>query len=72
MRMVLLHGSWHTGEHFTPVAERLRSFGHEVYTPTILGYGFDVDKSVDPAAQVEGMRDYIVSNAAARRGGPAY
>ena len=62
MRMVLLHGSWHTGEHLKPVAERLRSFGHEVYTPTILGHGFDVDKSVNLAGQVDELISYITSN----------
>src|SRR5579863_5519840 len=61
MRMVLLHGSWHTGEHLEPVADRLRSKGHVVFTPTILGHGFGVDKSVDLAAQVDDMQSYIVS-----------
>lgn len=34
---VLVHGAWHTGELFEPVADHLRAKGHQVYCPTLAG-----------------------------------
>jgi len=34
---VLVHGAWHTGAEFEPVAAPIRAHGHQVYTPTIKG-----------------------------------
>jgi pimeloyl-ACP methyl ester carboxylesterase len=34
---VLVHGAWHTGELFEPVAQALRARGHVVHTPTLAG-----------------------------------
>jgi len=34
---VLVHGAWHTGDHFEPLAEPIRAAGHTVHTPTIAG-----------------------------------
>ncbi|MEQ8517192.1 MAG: alpha/beta hydrolase [Chromatocurvus sp.] len=36
---VLVHGTWHGGWEWVYVAERLRSAGHRVYTPTCTGCG---------------------------------
>jgi pimeloyl-ACP methyl ester carboxylesterase len=36
---VLVHGAWHGGWCWRPVAERLRAAGHEVHTPTLTGLG---------------------------------
>ena len=36
---VLVHGAWHGGWCYDLVAQRLRSEGHEVYTPTLTGLG---------------------------------
>lgn len=36
---VLLHGAWHGGWCWRPVAERLRAAGHRVFTPTQTGLG---------------------------------
>lgn len=36
---VLVHGTWHGGWAWVHVAERLRSLGHRVYTPTVTGCG---------------------------------
>ncbi|MDX8481855.1 alpha/beta hydrolase [Mesorhizobium sp. VK24D] len=36
---VLVHGAWHGGWCYDLVAKRLRSEGHEVYTPTLTGLG---------------------------------
>jgi hypothetical protein len=34
---VLVHGAWHTGELFEPLAAPIRAAGHEVHTPTLAG-----------------------------------
>ncbi|PAY07277.1 alpha/beta hydrolase [Bradyrhizobium sp. UFLA03-84] len=34
---VLVHGAWHTGAEFEPVAAAIRKAGHVVHTPTIRG-----------------------------------
>jgi pimeloyl-ACP methyl ester carboxylesterase len=60
MRIVLVHGSWHTGELWNPVAEDLRSGGHDVHTPTVAGHGKGADKKVDHAACTESIVDYLV------------
>jgi pimeloyl-ACP methyl ester carboxylesterase len=36
---VLVHGAWHGGWVFSRVADRLRRFGHRVFTPTLTGMG---------------------------------
>jgi pimeloyl-ACP methyl ester carboxylesterase len=36
---VLVHGSWHGGWCWRPVAPQLRAAGHEVFTPTLSGLG---------------------------------
>lgn len=37
--MVLVHGGWHGGWVWRPVADRLRAAGHEVHAPTLTGVG---------------------------------
>lgn len=59
MKFVLIHGSWHTGEHWEPVAGYLREAGHEVYTPTVAGHGKGVDKAVTHADCVRSIVDYV-------------
>lgn len=58
---VLVHGSWHDGGLWGPVAEALRAFGAEVHTPTVAGHGDGVDKAVDHAACVASIVDYLVA-----------
>lgn len=36
---VLVHGAWHGGWCWEPVARRLRDAGHRVFTPTLTGLG---------------------------------
>jgi pimeloyl-ACP methyl ester carboxylesterase len=36
---VLVHGAWHGGWCYKPVARLLREAGHQVYTPTLTGLG---------------------------------
>ncbi|MYW96172.1 alpha/beta hydrolase [Amycolatopsis rubida] len=50
---VLVHGAWHGGWCWRPVAERMRAVGHRVLTPTLPGFA-DGD---DPAAH--GLDDVI-------------
>jgi pimeloyl-ACP methyl ester carboxylesterase len=60
MRIVLVHGSWHTGELWAPVADHLRAAGHEVHTPTVAGHGKGVDKRVNHAQCTQSITDYLV------------
>lgn len=43
---VLVHGSWHDGSLWEPVASHLRTSGHTVHTPTVAGHGKDANKAV--------------------------
>ncbi|MGG7104768.1 alpha/beta fold hydrolase [Rhodococcus sp. 24CO] len=56
---VLIHGAWHTGDHWAPVAESLRADGHRVYTPTVAGFR-ESDPSVSHADGVDSIVQYIV------------
>jgi len=60
MRITLVHGSWHTGELWAPVADHLRAAGHEVHTPTVAGHGKGVDKRVNHAQCTQSITDYLV------------
>ncbi|MGH8010611.1 MAG: alpha/beta fold hydrolase, partial [Candidatus Binatia bacterium] len=55
---VLVHGAWHTGEHWAPVAKHLLAVGHRVYTPTVSGFGVS-QMSVRHADGVESIVRYI-------------
>jgi len=69
---VLVHGGGHGGWCYQPVARRLRSAGHEVYTPTLTGLGershlvspaIDLDlhiTDVVAALHYEDLRDVIL------------
>ncbi|WMT76447.1 alpha/beta hydrolase [Bradyrhizobium sp. Ash2021] len=68
-KFVLIHGSWHPGENWGPVAKRLEQQSHSVVAPTVLGHGLNVDKRVDHAQQVDdlvaqivkaGLRDFVL------------
>jgi len=61
MKFVLIHGAWHTGEHWQPVAEQLRKAGHEVHTPTIAGHGKNADKAVNHADCTRSIVDYLAT-----------
>ncbi|MBN9082859.1 MAG: alpha/beta hydrolase [Rhizobiales bacterium 62-17] len=56
---VLIHGAWHTGEHWAPVAKRLEQLGHKVTAPTVLGPGKGVDKNVTHAQQIADLVNQI-------------
>jgi len=61
MRFVLVHGSWHTGELWQPVADALRRAGHEVHTPTVAGHGKGVDKRVNHAQCTQSIVEHVVA-----------
>lgn len=61
MRFVLVHGSWHTGELWEPVASLLRQAGHEVHTPTVAGHGAGVDKRVNHAQCTQSIVDHLTA-----------
>ena len=55
---VLVHGAWHGGWAWQPVAQRLRSAGHHVTTPTLTGLGERshlVEADTDLATHVEDL-----------------
>lgn len=56
---VLIHGAWHTGEHWAPVAKRLEQLGHKVTAPTVLGHGKGVNKNVTHAQQIDDLVSQI-------------
>jgi pimeloyl-ACP methyl ester carboxylesterase len=56
---VLIHGSWHDGTVWEPVAQLLRDAGHEVHTPTVAGHGKNVPKNVNHAQCTASIVDYI-------------
>jgi pimeloyl-ACP methyl ester carboxylesterase len=58
---VLVHGSWHDGDHWAPVVERLTERGHTAHAPTIAGHGNNVDKKVDHNDCVNSVVDYITA-----------
>lgn len=62
MRIVLVHGSWHTGELWSDVARPLRAADHEVHTPTIAGHGAGADKRVNHAQCTRSIVDYLVQH----------
>jgi pimeloyl-ACP methyl ester carboxylesterase len=50
MKFLLVHGGWQGGWCWDRVAERLRSAGHEVFAPTLIGLGPDESDRVDVKA----------------------
>lgn len=59
---VLVHGSWHDGPLWEPVATPLRAAGHTVHTPTVAGHGNGVDKAVDHDDCVASIVEYFTAN----------
>ncbi|HEX7005510.1 MAG TPA: alpha/beta hydrolase family protein [Alphaproteobacteria bacterium] len=59
---VLVHGSWHTGEHWAPVVKHLEKQGHKAFAPTVAGHGKGVPKNVNHAQCTQSVVDYILKN----------
>ncbi|MEO6827667.1 MAG: alpha/beta fold hydrolase [Microbacteriaceae bacterium] len=62
LTFVLVHGSWHDGGHWAPVAARLTELGHAAHTPTVAGHGKGVDKAVTHDDCVASVVDYILQH----------
>ncbi|MFB9128852.1 alpha/beta fold hydrolase [Paraburkholderia dipogonis] len=62
---VLVHGAWHYGDLWAPVAENLRIAGHEVHTPTVAGHAYNAqprERDVGHADGVASVVEYIRRN----------
>jgi pimeloyl-ACP methyl ester carboxylesterase len=57
---VLVHGAWHDGSAYEPIAQRLETHGHTAYAPTQAGHGENVDKDVSHADCTQSIVDFIV------------
>lgn len=60
---VLVHGAWHTGAEFEPVAEAIRAEGHTVHCPTIAGNRPGDSKEIGLDTAVTSIVDYLADNA---------
>jgi pimeloyl-ACP methyl ester carboxylesterase len=59
---VLVHGAWHTGKEFEPVAALITAAGHPTFTPTIMGNRPGDPKAVGLAEAIGSIIDYLVEN----------
>ena len=59
---VLVHGAWHTGELFEPVAKPIREAGHTVHCPTVTGNNPGDLRTTGLDVAITSITDYIESN----------
>ena len=59
---VLIHGAWHTGELLEETAIPIKSSGHKVYLPTVVGNRPGDSKSVGLVEAIQSIVDYINEN----------
>ena len=59
---VLVHGAWHTGAEFEPVAATIRKAGHVVHTPTIKGNRPGDRKDSGLAEAIQSIVDYLAEH----------
>ncbi|CAM5563327.1 Haloalkane dehalogenase [Streptomyces alboniger] len=59
LTFVLIHGAWHDGSLWEPVASHLRTEGHVVHTPTVAGFGSGASTDVAHADGVTSIVRYI-------------
>lgn len=60
--IVLIHGSWHDGTLWEPVAKYLRKLGATVHCPTIAGHGPNANRNVNHAQCTESIVNYLIEN----------
>ena len=58
---VLVHGAWHTGELFEPLAAPIRAAGHEVHCPTIAGNRPEDPRTLGLDAAIDSIVDFLES-----------
>lgn len=56
---VLVHGAWHNGELFEPVAAAMRADGHTVHLPTLAGNHPGDSKTTGLGAAIASLLDFI-------------
>lgn len=56
---VLVHGAWHTGELFEPVAEPIRAAGHQVHCPTLAGNNPGDPRTVGLEQAIASLVEYL-------------
>ena len=59
---VLVHGAWHTGADFEPVAAPIRAVGHQVHTPTIAGNRPGDVKTTGLKEAIQSIADYLAEH----------
>lgn len=59
---VLVHGAWHTGEHFEPVADVIRREGHTVHCPTVAGNRPGDPRTTGLADAISSVVAYLTDN----------
>ena len=59
---VLVHGAWHTGKEFEPVAESIEAAGHKPFTPTIKGNRPQDPRNVGLTEAIQSIVDYLALN----------
>lgn len=59
---VLVHGAWHTGELFAPLAEAIRSMGHDVHCPTLAGNNPGDAKTIGLEVAISSIVDYFIKH----------
>src|SRR5437763_13518444 len=59
-RFVLVHGSWHDGAAWKPVADELGVAGHKARAPTVAGHGKDANKDVSHEDCVRSIVECII------------
>ena len=59
---VLVHGAWHTGAEFEPVAASIRKAGHVVHTPTIRGNRPGDRKDSGLPEAIQSIVDYLAEH----------
>jgi len=59
---VLVHGAWHTGAEFEPVARAIRAAGHIAHCPTIAGNRPGDSRGVGLEAAIASIAGYLADN----------
>lgn len=59
---VLIHGAWHGGWCWTPVARSLEEAGHTVHAPTMAGHGPGGDRSASHEDAVRSLVDHVTQH----------
>ncbi|MFP6781623.1 MAG: alpha/beta hydrolase, partial [Gammaproteobacteria bacterium] len=59
---VLVHGAWHTGKELENVADYIRSEGHTVYLPTLIGNRPGDSKSTGLEEAIQSLVDFFIAD----------